>query len=106
MTESEFLSMGEAVLAKVEVGLETSGADVDCERTGNVLTLTFDGGSKIIINLQTVMREIWVASCSGAFHYRFCDDRWYDTRDGSEFFQALSGFATEHADRAVMLNSF
>ncbi|GAB3630084.1 iron donor protein CyaY [Pandoraea terrae] len=105
MTESEFLAIAEAVLAQVEAAVEDSGADMDCERSGNVLTLEFDDGSKIIVNLQTPMSEIWVAARSGGFHYRLQGDQWRDTRDNSELFEALSRFATQQAGEPVTLRA-
>jgi CyaY protein len=35
-----------------------------------------------------------MAAKGGGFHYRFVEGRWCDTRDGSEFFAALSHHAT------------
>jgi CyaY protein len=105
MTECEFLAAAEAVLAQVETAVEDCGADVDCDRSGNVLTLQFDDGSKIIVNLQTPMSEIWVAARSGGFHYRLQGNAWRDTRDNSELFEALSRFATQQAGEPVTLTA-
>ncbi len=54
-----------------------------------------DNGSKIIVNSQAPMKEMWVAARSGGFHYKRVGDEWRNTRDGSEFFAALSDVATE-----------
>ena len=103
MSESEFLALAEAVLDAIETGMERAGeaADVDleCSRSGNVLEIEFiDQGSKIIVNTQAAMQEIWVAARAGGFHYRMADDqRWTDTRDGSELFAALSRLASAQA---------
>ena len=105
MTESEFLALAEAVLARVEAAVEESEVDIDCERTGNVLTLEFDDGSKIIVNLQTPMSEIWVAARSGGYHFRLKGDEWRDTRDGAELFDALSRFASQQAGETVTLQA-
>ena len=68
--------------------------DVECKRSGNVLDIEFiDNGSKIIINSQTTMREMWVAAKSGGFHYKHDGQAWHNTRDGSELFAALSATA-------------
>ena len=40
---------------------------------------------------------MWIAARSGGFHYRRIDDRWINTRDGSEFYEALSRMASEQA---------
>lgn len=99
MSETEFLTHAEAVLGQIETGLEQAGvdADVDLElsRNGNVLEIEFvDNGSKIIVNTQAPMQEIWVAARSGGFHYRFSEGNWRNTRDGSELFASLAALAS------------
>ena len=56
-----------------------------------------DGGSKIIVNTQAAMQEIWVAARAGGFHFRMIDSSWRDTRDGGELFSALSRLASAQA---------
>ena len=106
MTESEFLAVAEAVLNAIEAAFERAGdeadVDVECSRSGNVLDIEFvDNGSKIIVNTQAPMREIWVAARAGGFHYRLNDGRWLDTRDGSELFASLSRLAGLQAGTAL-----
>ena len=108
MTESEFLAVAEAVLndieARIEQAAEASDVDVECSRSGNVLEIEFiDQNSKIIVNTQAPMQEIWVAARSGGFHYRMKGDLWLDTRDGSELFAALSSLASAQAGRSLAL---
>jgi CyaY protein len=95
MTESEFLAAAESALGKIEMALEQAAdnteLDVECSRSGNVLEIEFiDNGSKIIVNSQAPMQELWIAAKSGGFHYKRQGDIWINTRDGSEFFAALS----------------
>ena len=102
MTETEFLTVAGRVLDDVEAAFERAGdaadVDVECSRSGNVLEIEFiDNGSKIIVNTQAPMQEIWVAARAGGFHYRLNDGRWLDTRDGSELFAALSKLASAQA---------
>lgn len=106
MTESEFLARAEATLDAIEAALEQAadagGLDLECSRSGNVLEIELvDYGSKIIINSQAPMQEIWVASKSGGFHYRHDGTHWRDTRDGSELMAALA--QTIHAQSGVAL---
>ena len=108
MTESEFLAVAEAVLDDIESRLEqaadAAGIDLECSRSGNVLEIEFiDNGSKIIVNTQAPMQEIWVAARAGGFHYRLRDHQWRDTRDGSELFFALSSLASAQAGAAMSL---
>lgn len=108
MSESEFLALAEATLTQIEAALDRLNdedvLDVECSRSGNVLEIEFiDNGTKIIVNSQAPMREMWVAARSGGFHYKRVGDEWVNTRDGSELFAALSGMASEQAGATVML---
>ena len=101
MSDSEYLTRAEAVLTAVERAIDDTDADIEFERSGNVLTLEFENKTKIIVNLQPPMREIWIAAKAGGFHFRYTDGAWRDTRSGSEFFAALSDYATQQAGEAV-----
>lgn len=109
MSESEFLAAAEGVLDAVEAAFEQAGeaadVDVECSRSGNVLEIEFANRSKMIVNTQAPMREIWVAARAGGFHYRFTDGRWLDTRDGSELFDALSTLASAQAGAELKISA-
>ena len=100
MTESEFLEMADNCLNQVqeifEQAFENDEFDVDCKRSGNVLEIEFVGnGSKIIVNSQAPMQEMWVAARSGGFHYKYDGQYWRNTRDQSEFYTTLQVLAKE-----------
>jgi len=110
MTESEFLKQAEATLDQIEATLEvladTCDLDVECTRSGNVLEIEFiDNGSKIIVNSQTPMQELWVAAKSGGFHFRTNGAQWLNTRDGGELFAALSQMVSKQAGIDVTLQN-
>ena len=110
MSESEFLTAAEAAINAIETGMERAAeaADVDleCSRSGNVLQVEFfDNGSKIIVNTQAPMQEIWVAARAGGFHYRLQDAQWRNTRDGSELFAALAELASAQAGAPLKLKA-
>ncbi|MFL9924843.1 iron donor protein CyaY [Herbaspirillum lusitanum] len=95
MTESEFLDLADATLNAIEGALEQAcdegELDVECSRSGNVLEIEcIDNGSKIIVNSQAPMKEMWIAARSGGFHYKFNGSQWINTRDGSEMYATLS----------------
>jgi CyaY protein len=95
MNETEFLGLAESTLTTIEAALDRFNdedvLDVECKRSGNVLEIEFiDNGSKIIVNSQAPMQELWVAAKSGGFHYKRVGEQWINTRDGSELFAALS----------------
>src|SRR5476649_1799147 len=108
MGESEFLAQAEASLDAIEAALDKLNdedvVDVECSRSGNVLEIEFiDNGSKIIVNSQAAMRELWVAARSGGFHYRQQDGKWRNTRDNSELFAALSEIVSAQGGSPVQL---
>lgn len=108
MTESEFLALAEAALDAIEAALERAGddagLDVECSRSGNVLEIEFiDNGSKIIVNSQAPMQELWVAARAGGFHYKLQDGRWINTRDGTELFAELSKMVSAQGGAGVVL---
>lgn len=108
MTETEFLDLADQTLKRIEEAFDRLNdedvVDVECKRSGNVLEIEFiDNGSKIIVNSQAPLQEMWVAARSGGFHYKRVGDEWRNTRDESEFFASLSRYASEQGGAQVQL---
>jgi CyaY protein len=68
-----------------------------------VLEIECADGSKIIVNRHAAAQEMWVASRSGGFHFRWDGERWRDTRDASELMAALSRLVSAQAGEPVDL---
>ena len=109
MTELEYLDRAEAALQAVETACDRinddSDADIDNQRTGGMVTLTFDNRSQIIINLQKPLQEIWMAARAGGFHYKCVNGQWLDTKGAGEFFADLSRYAREQAGQPLRFSS-
>jgi CyaY protein len=104
MNESDFLNAARAVLDRVEESLDACGLDIDIERKSDgVLDLEFENASHIVVNLQTPMRQIWIAAKAGGFHFEARDGVWCDTRSGDEFFVALSRQVSAQSGTGVVL---
>jgi CyaY protein len=105
LTDSEFHALAAAVLARIEATadrwLQDDVIDIDSSRTGGLLELSFPDGSKIVINAQPPLHELWLAARSGGFHFKFASSRWFDTRSGTEFHKVLSRCASEQAGRPL-----
>lgn len=96
MTETEYRQLADAAFTHIESVLEHADNDLDYAlAAGEVLEIELDNGSKIIINRQAANQEIWVAAKSGGFHYRWQDNAWRNTRDGSELMLTLSGLIAQ-----------
>ena len=98
LSDLQYQHEAAVLLARIESAadqwLQDDVIDIDTHRTGGLLELAFPDGSKIIVNTQPPLQEVWLAAKAGGFHYRWADDRWVDTRDGSEFIAALSRHAS------------
>jgi CyaY protein len=108
MSETEFLDLAEETLDTIEAAMDRLNdedvIDVECKRSGNVLEIEFlANGSKIIVNSQAPLQEMWVAARSGGFHYKRVDGQWRNTRDDSELFAALSQVASEQGGAKVTI---
>lgn len=101
MTDLEYQNLAESALKAIETACDRindeTDADIDNQRSGGMITLTFANCSQIVINLQKPLQEIWMAAKAGGFHYKFNSNCWIDTKDASEFFATLSRNASEQA---------
>ncbi len=101
MTDTEFLDRAEMLLHRVEAACDRINdedrADIDSQRVGGMVTLTFANQSQIVINLQKPLHEVWLAAKSGGYHYKFDGAAWIDTKGQGEFFASLTRLASEQA---------
>lgn len=104
LTDAEYHDRAEAVLTAVEACCDhlndTTDTDIDNQRAGSMITLTFENDSQIVINLQPPLHEIWLAARAGGFHYQWdaAAAQWLCSRSGSDFFADLSRYASEQAE--------
>ncbi len=105
LTDTEYERLTGELLARIEGTcdrwLQQDLIDIDTHRTGGLLELVFPDGSKIVVNTQPPLHEVWLAARRGGYHYRFDGTAWRDTRDGSEFIESLSQRASDQAGRAL-----
>jgi CyaY protein len=106
MTDPEFMNRAETLFKRVEASCDRindeTEADVDNQRTGGMVTLTFSNSSQIIINLQKPLHEVWMAAKSGGYHYRWVNGQWQDTKGQGEFFVALARHATAQSGQDLV----
>lgn len=105
LTDAQYRAATATVLAHIEATidrwLQEDVVDIDTQRTGGLLELSFANGSKIVVNTQPPLHELWLAARSGGYHYKHSQGRWLDTRDARDFFTVLSQCASEQAGKAL-----
>ncbi len=105
LQDTEYQAAAERVLAAIERQcddwLQRGVIDIDTNRAGGLVELEFPDGSKIVVNKQPPLQEIWLAARHGGYHFKWVDAAWRDTRDGVEFFARLSEAASAQAGKAL-----
>lgn len=105
LSDADYHAKAHAVLAGIEAAvdawLEADVIDIDTQRTGGLLELSFPNGSKIVLNTQPPLQELWMAARAGGYHFRHVEGRWLE-REGREFHELLSRLASEQGGRALV----
>jgi len=94
-----------AIEAAADAWLDDGVIDIDTHRAGGLLELELPDRSKIIINKQAPLHEIWLAAKLGGFHFKWVDGAWRDTRDGVAFFVRLSEQLTAQAHQPLVIDA-
>jgi len=108
MNESEFQEIADQTIEDIQDAIDESGADIDYDEIGGVLTLEFEDGSKIIFSKQGAMNQLWMAARSGGFHFDFSEEsqQWIcDSGENEELYSMLSRLSTEQAGEDIRLSA-
>jgi len=105
LSDAQYHALAMALLSGIELQidrwLQHDVVDIDTSRTGGLLELSLPDGSKLVVNTQPPLQEIWLAARRGGFHFRQLDGRWRDTKTDQEFYATLSDCASEQSGRAL-----
>lgn len=101
MNDTEFHQLVDIELEKIEQLIDDSEADIDYESVGNVMNLEFEDRSQIVINRQEPMQEIWLASRSGGFHFKYRDGQWICSKTGSELIEFVKSECEKQAGEVI-----
>ncbi|MDP1527606.1 MAG: iron donor protein CyaY [Rhodocyclaceae bacterium] len=111
MEERDFLALADAELARMEAALDqlSNAGEVDFDfelKSGGIIEIELEDGSKIIVNRHAAAQEIWVAARAGGFHFKpppGSTAAWTGTRDGFGLAEVLSRCMSEQAGMPVSL---
>lgn len=105
MNDSQYNFLTDELLLAIEEAIEDCATDIDYEGVGGLLTLTFVNGTKIIINKQAPLHEIWVATKYNGHHFALQNGQWIDKRGAGEFWQFLSTAVSKQAQADITLSA-
>jgi iron-sulfur cluster assembly protein CyaY len=109
MNDSQYNVIADELLLAIEEAVEAcaenNNEEIDYEGISGLLTLTFKNQSKIIINKQAPLHEIWVATKFNGHHFIYQDNHWQDKRSGDELWQFLSVAISKQAASEIILSA-
>ena len=87
MDESQYQALADKALRHVQDALDSIDSELcDCERAGDVVTLTFASGLRCVLNTQRPTRQLWLAARTTAWHFSYdaTRDAWLDDKGKDE----------------------
>ena len=101
MNITEFHAITDQLFNKIELFLdhfaEEQDIDIDYEINGNVITITFPNFSKIIVNTQEPLFQVWLATEKQGYHFDYSENDWVCTRTKQSFDEIFSQSVTDQA---------
>ena len=101
MDEPTYLRLADVTFKRIEDAFrDIDPDDVDLERAGDVITLTFKSGKRCVVNTQRPTRQVWLAANSRGWHFAYDAgaSKWVDDKgSGDELFTILGGVVKEHS---------
>lgn len=105
MNEAQYSEIAEQTFTAIEEAIDDSGAALDYENNGGILTIDCeDTDTQVIVSRQAPMRQIWVAAKSGGFHCLYEDETWCCTTTGESLQTLLSRVCSEQSEDPVTLD--
>lgn len=83
MEKSRYFALVEAVYRKIGDAFENvDGEDADLEPKGDVLTIRYRDGSRVVLNTQGPVFQLWLAGAGRGWHFSWDDatQRWLDDK--------------------------
>jgi len=103
MNDSEFHQLADRLMLTIEEYFDSwdGDSDIDYETHAGIMTLSFENGSKIIINRQEPLHQVWLATKGGGYHFDYRDGQWICNRGGGDFWQILSDACSAQSGETV-----
>ena len=103
MNDTEFHRLADDFYQLLTEKVDPYEDDIEWEINGSVLELEFADRSKIIINRQEPLHQIWVATKFIGHHFVYRAGTWIDNREGGELFSFLSAAIAKQSGITVSL---
>lgn len=106
MTEAEYDAIIDGMLLSIEEAIDQcEDVDMDYESADGMLTLVFPDRSKIVLNKQPPLLQLWMATKYNGHHFNLEGDQWIDERTGVEFWSFLDEACSRQAGQTMTLGA-
>ncbi|MCX8617270.1 iron donor protein CyaY [Gilliamella sp. B2923] len=103
MNIQQFHAITEQLFNEIELFLDDYAdkhdVDIDYETNGNVMTISFPNGSKMIINTQEPLFQVWLATARQGYHFDYVNEQFICNRSDQSFTTIFSQAVTEQAEQ-------
>ncbi|XBC40752.1 MAG: iron donor protein CyaY [Buchnera aphidicola (Nurudea yanoniella)] len=108
MKNFEFCNLSEKLFLLVEKNIERccTNLDVDCEIHHNMIVITFENKSKIIINQKENIHQIWLATKKFGYHFKYKKNKWICIRTKQTFWKILEQSFLEQSNSVIHFKYF
>lgn len=101
MTDQEYHQLIDDLFINLEEQVDECEVDLDYESASGILEIIFPDSSKIILNKQAPLHQLWVATKFNGHHFEQRQGQWIDNRSGAEFWQFMNDAATRQAGQSI-----
>lgn len=100
--EKRYLELADETLKRVLRAFDdVDSDDADLDVAGDVISLRFRDGTRVVLNTQRPTRQLWLAGDARAWHFDFDEARhaWLDAKGtGAELLSTLAELARQAAN--------
>jgi CyaY protein len=106
VSERDFETYADRELRKLERAL-TDGEGFEVDLESGILTISFDDGTRYVVNSHRAARQIWMAAERSAWHFDYlpAEARWVAAKSGDELWSAVARVLTNKLGAAFHLAS-
>lgn len=104
MESKEYLTQSRILFDAVKATLDRFEDHMDYETADGKLEILFESGaSRMVLNTQRALQEVWLAGNAKAWHFRYQPETqvWFADAEKVEFYQILSELLSEKTGFSV-----
>ncbi|MEM0910023.1 MAG: iron donor protein CyaY [Pseudomonadota bacterium] len=103
MTETEYDQLIEEFFISLEDALDDQEIELDYDSNGDIFTIIHPDNSKIVLNKQPPLLQLWVATRFNGHHFNYENGKWIDERTGAELLSFMDEAVSKQAETQIKL---